>query len=105
MAEPSVSGVYPHHERTISTLFKIVVFMISNCGCLYSAIGVVRGFNYHREKRGDVWLGCVGEGGEGVGVAMPLGRMLGDFSPPPPIIPTPLHTGHEGCTAKTNWFF
>ena len=35
VAEPSVSGVYPHPERTIGTLFKIVVFMISNCGCLY----------------------------------------------------------------------
>ena len=42
---------YPHPERTIGTLLKIVVFMISNCGCLYTAIGVVRGFNYYREKR------------------------------------------------------
>ena len=31
VAERSVSGVYPHLERTIGTSFKIVVFMISNC--------------------------------------------------------------------------
>ena len=70
VAEPSVSGVYPHPERTIGTLFKTVVFMICNCGCLYSAIGVVRGSNYYREKRGDAWVGCVWGGG-GVGIAVP----------------------------------
>ena len=52
VVKPSVSGVYPHLERTIGTLFKIVVFMISNCGCLNSAIGAFKGFNfnYYREK-------------------------------------------------------
>ena len=55
VAEPSVSGVYPHPERTIGTVFKIVVFMISNCGCLYPAIGVVRGSNYYQQKRGGAW--------------------------------------------------
>ena len=45
VAEPSISGVYPHPEGTIATLFKTVVFMISNCWCLYLAIGVVMYIN------------------------------------------------------------
>ena len=101
VAGSSIFGVHPQPKRTIGTLFKIVMFIISNCGCLYSAIGVVRVFNYYREKRRDAWLGClwgvcvcvcVCGGGGGGRHCCALGRVLGGFTP---IIPT--HPSHS-CT-------
>ena len=75
--------------------------MISNCGCLYSAIGVVRGFNYYREKRGSCTVRMCfggGGGGGGGGSALPCpGRILVFFFYPPSFLPpfTLLGTMHR----------